>query len=81
MKRENVNVMHNHTSQLTKKSKDQQHEQTKVIPQTGTDTGQTKTGGSMSEGNLSNNRYGRERTRSLHDKQFVMGSDNDGQSN
>ena len=40
----------------------------------------SQTPGSMSEGNLSNNRYGRERTRTPHTKTSVMGSDDDGQA-
>lgn len=79
MKREN-NLKENHTGQLTKKANSQRNEQNKVVPQTGTMTDNTASGGSMSEGNLSNSRYGRERTRSLHDKQFIMGSDSDGQA-
>lgn len=83
MKRETMNQANNknnHTGQLTKKPADQQNEKHKVVPQTGTRADETVSGGSMSEGNLSNSRYGRERTRSLHDKQFIMGSDNDGQA-
>lgn len=38
------------------------------------------TGGSRSEGNLSNSRYNRDRGTTLHDKTGVMGSDNDGQA-
>lgn len=54
----------------------------KVIPQTNvTGNDATNTGGSMSEGNLSNSRYGRERTQAYHDKSSVMGSDTDGQAN
>ncbi len=50
-----------------------------ILPPADPDTlGQTP--GSMSEGNLSNNRYGRERTRTPHTKTSVMGSDEDGQA-
>lgn len=82
MKREN-NVRGAHTSHAKNKRPEntESGKQNKIVPQTGTDTSVTNTGGSMSEGNLSNSRYTRERTRSLHDKQFIMGSDNDGQSN
>ncbi|HEX2845196.1 MAG TPA: hypothetical protein VHN59_01515 [Chitinophagaceae bacterium] len=81
MKRENV--QHAHTSGAKGKGfRNKGHDkQKKIVPQTGPDTSVTNAGGSMSEGNLSNSRYTRERTRSLHDKQLVMGSDNDGQSN
>jgi hypothetical protein len=50
-----------------------------ILPQRNIDTS-SPTPGSMSEGNLSNNRYGRERSRSLHEKTFVMGTDDDGQA-
>ena len=54
----------------------------KVVPQSGeTNNNATNTGGSMSEGNLSNSRYGRERTQAYHDKSTVTGSDTDGQAN
>lgn len=54
----------------------------KIVPQTNPAVNPaTNTGGSMSEGNLSNSRYGRERTRAYHDKTTVMGSDTDGQAN
>ena len=79
MKHEN-NLKGNHTSQVTKKPDNlQSEEKRKVVPQTGT-ASETNSDGSMSEGNLSNSRYGRERTRSLHDKQFITGSDTDGQA-
>ena len=38
------------------------------------------TPGSMSEGNLSNNIYGRTRRRTPHRKTFITGSDDDGQA-
>ena len=38
------------------------------------------TPGSMSEGNLSNNEYGRERRQTPHRKTFITGSDDDGQA-
>ncbi len=80
MKRETLNQ--NQASQLLKKKdqNQQKEEQTKVVPQTGNLPNATETGGSMSEGNLSNSRYSRERTRLLRDKQFIMGSDSDGQA-
>jgi hypothetical protein len=79
MKRETLKQ--NQASQLSKKEQDQQQEkQSKVVPQTGNLPNATATGGSMSEGNLSNSRYSRQRTRLLLDKQFIMGSDNDGQA-
>ena len=43
------------------------------------DTSGSKSG-SMSEGGLSNNENGRERTRLTHSKSTVMGSDDDGQA-
>ena len=58
----------------------QSREKKNVVPQD-THNESTDSGGSMSEGNLSNSRYGRERTQSLHDKTTVMGSDTDGQAN
>ena len=74
------NTRGTHTSQQENK-KPHTNQQKKVVPQTGTDTSATNAGGSMSEGNLSNSRYSRERTRSLHDKHAITGSDNDGQTN
>ena len=65
---------------LDPKSKKAGQQDKKNLPERGTDEN-TDTGGSMSEGNLSNSRYSRERTRSTHDKTGVMGSDNDGQAN
>lgn len=60
----------------------QGNESKKIVPQTNpTVNGSTNAGGSMSEGNLSNSRYGRERTRAYHDKTTMMGSDTDGQAN
>ncbi|RYY54478.1 MAG: hypothetical protein EOO09_14130 [Chitinophagaceae bacterium] len=60
----------------------QGNESKKIVPQVNNDENTaTNTGGSMSEGNLSNSRYGRERTRAYHDKTTVMGSDTDGQAN
>jgi hypothetical protein len=80
MKRETLKQ--NQASQLLNKDQNQRkEEQIKIVPQTGNTPKATDTGGSMSEGNLSNSRYSRERTRLLRDKQFIMGSDNDGQAN
>jgi hypothetical protein len=36
--------------------------------------------GSMSEGNLTNERLGRVRTRTPHEKTFISGTDDDGQA-
>jgi hypothetical protein len=50
---------------------------------TSTDTDQdtsSPTPGSMSEGNQSNNPYGRERRRVPHSKMNITGSDDDGQA-
>ncbi|RYY09391.1 MAG: hypothetical protein EOO04_38495 [Chitinophagaceae bacterium] len=75
MKREQ-NIQENDSSQQqendTKKHK-------KIAPRNDSGTAETNSGSSMSEGNLSNSRYGREKTRSLHDKQSITGSDTDGQ--
>ncbi|MET0462228.1 MAG: hypothetical protein ABW007_03710 [Chitinophagaceae bacterium] len=82
MKRETLNQ--HQASQLLKKQQEQDQqkdEKNKIVPQTGNLPNATDSGGSMSEGNLSNSRYSRERTRLLRDKQFIMGSDNDGQAN
>ncbi|MCG2612898.1 hypothetical protein LZZ85_01355 [Terrimonas sp. NA20] len=80
MKRETLKQ--DQASQLSVKDRNQQkNQQSKIVPQTGNTPNATDTGGSMSEGNLSNSRYSRERTRLLRDKQFIMGSDSDGQAN
>ena len=51
----------------------------KILPQENIDTSSPNPG-SMSEGNLSNNRYGRVRKRVPHAKTFVTGTDDDGQA-
>jgi hypothetical protein len=55
-----------------KKNKDN-----KPVPNTDTPS---PTSGSMSEGNQSNNSYGRERRQTPHSKTFITGSDDDGQA-
>ena len=65
--------------QLNGSVKQQNDKNEKIVPPD--DNAATNTGGSMSEGNLSNSRYSRERTRSFHDKTTIMGSDTDGQAN
>ncbi len=65
---------------ITKKIKQaKQKKSKKVYPQQKTYSPAKETG-SMSEGNLSNNPRGRTRSRRLHSKTFVMGSDSDGQA-
>ena len=51
----------------------------KILPVQDADTS-SPTPGSMSEGNLSNNPYGRVRRRTPHAKTFITGSDDDGQN-
>jgi hypothetical protein len=59
--------------------KSKQSNPKKVYPQQETYSPAKETG-SMSEGNLSNNPKGRTRSRRLHSKTFVMGTDSDGQA-
>jgi len=65
-----------------KKQKDKQPVKPKkkrILPQEDT-FGPKPDDTSMSSGNLVNNPYGRSRTRDLHTKNSVMGSDDDGQA-
>ena len=64
--------------QITKKPVRTKKSKT-VFPQQKTYPATQETG-SMSEGNLSNNPKGRTRSRRLHSKTFVMGTDSDGQA-
>lgn len=57
------------------------NENKKVLRNTDTDPDTSNPSpGSMSEGNLSNNPYGRERKSTPHRKTFITGSDDDGQA-
>jgi hypothetical protein len=51
----------------------------KILPLQDIDTS-SPSPGSMSEGNLSNNPYGRVRRRTPHAKTFITGTDDDGQA-
>jgi len=64
---------------IKKNEKSEQQKKEKVLPENNTDTS-SPTPGSMSEGNLSNNRYGRTKGKVPHQKQFITGSDDDGQA-
>lgn len=67
-----VSQDHANKEQDNKKSK-------KILPRQDADTS-SPTPGSMSEGNLSNNEFGRVRRRTPHAKTFITGSDDDGQT-
>lgn len=58
---------------------EEEHDDNKPLPETDLNT-ESPTPGSMSEGNLSNNEYGRERRQTPHRKMFITGSDDDGQA-
>ena len=71
--------MQHHEEQNTSNKNNTTHNTKKIFPQQDADTS-SPTPGSMSEGNLSNNPYGRVRRRTPHAKTFVTGSDDDGQN-
>lgn len=58
----------------------EQNNNEKIVPQEPAGGSPTDSDGSMSQGNLSNSRYSRERSAELHDKTVVTGSDRDGQA-
>jgi hypothetical protein len=67
--------------QEKKDQKKNSEDTTKFLRDTDTDPDTSNPSpGSMSEGNLSNNVYGRERRSTPHRKMFITGSDNDGQA-
>lgn len=65
---------------VQQKNDNRKEKKEEVLPRESMDTS-SPSPGSMSEGNLSNNRYGRTRNRTPHTKKFVTGSDDDGQAN
>jgi hypothetical protein len=71
--------MQHHEEQNADKNNNDHNKSKKILPQNDADTSGS-TNSSMSEGDLSNNRFGRGRARTPHDKTFVTGSDDDGQS-
>jgi len=73
------NTQRNNNNRDEQQQQDGQ-QQTKHHTQTDRVNEETNSDGSMSQGNLSNSRYGRERTQALHEKTGVMGSDTDGQA-